>query len=253
MRGKAAYTRNSGRTAGITPAYAGKRLWCRGHSAPGQDYPRICGEKRVAVVRPAAAPGLPPHMRGKKRRPRRFRWGSGKDHPRICGEKQRTLAIQDEPQGLPPRMRGKDCGVADMVLPVRITPAYAGKSQRWRQSIPPLQDHPRICGEKAALGALAVDMRGSPPRMRGKAEPKRLWQLSGGITPAYAGKRRQQDRRIRPCRDHPRICGEKMSRKPGLGDKWGSPPHMRGKGYEEEVKVAVTGITPAYAGKSQGR
>ena len=30
----------------------------------------------------------------------------------------------------------------------------------------------------------------------------------------------------------------------------GSPPHMRGKGHEKEIRIHVTGITPAYAGKS---
>ena len=50
------------------------------------------------------------------------------DHPRICGEKFPNIHVPVCRSGSSPHMRGKDCGVADMVLPVRITPAYAGKS-----------------------------------------------------------------------------------------------------------------------------
>ena len=188
MRGKGLLCSLFRSDAGITPAYAGKRCYTSAWAGRSWDHPRICEEKRVAVVRPAAAPGLPPHMRGKKRRPRRFRWGSGKDHPRICGEKQRTLAIQDEPQGLPPRMRGKDCGVADMVLPVRITPAYAGKSWQGCYHQGHHEDHPRICGEKRQSTSSFRPSMGSPLHMQGKAENACSGQRAAGITPAYAGK-----------------------------------------------------------------
>ena len=70
---------------------------------------------------------------------------------------------------------------------------------------------------------------GSPPRMRGKAEPKRLWQLSGGITPAYAGKSNLLPHTRCRSWDHPRICGEKVL-------------------WRIDWLVCV-GITPAYAGK----
>ena len=49
--------------------------------------------------------------------------------PAYAGKSISLLRIACSPIGSPPHMRGKDCGVADMVLPVRITPAYAGKRE----------------------------------------------------------------------------------------------------------------------------
>ena len=55
-----------------------------------------------------------------------------KDHPRLCGEKVKCEIVFTEFTGSPPPMRGK------VVLPimgamlVRITPAYAGKSETGR-------------------------------------------------------------------------------------------------------------------------
>ena len=65
--------------------------------------------------------------------------------------------------------------------------------------------------------------------MRGKAEPKRLWQLSGGITPAYAGKSNLLPHTRCRSWDHPRVCGEKMLYQTSLFTPIGSPPRMRGK------------------------
>ena len=73
------------------------------------------------------------------------------DHPRVCGEKSccwdNPLAVL----GSPPRMRGKEFVVDRGISHERITPAYAGKSQR--------------------LERISPVSEGSPPRMRGKVFP----------------------------------------------------------------------------------
>ena len=89
-----------------------------------------------------------------------------------------------------------------------------------------------------------------PPHMRGKAEPKRLWQLSGGITPAYAGKSNLLPHTRCRSWDHPRVCGEKFRAYAMIWQEWGSPPHMRGKVLLTARWSRSMGITPAYAGKS---
>ena len=88
-----------------------------------------------------------------------------------------------------------------------------------------------------------------PPHMRGKAEPKRLWQLSGGITPAYAGKSNLLPHTRCRSWDHPRVCGEKFRAYAMIWQEWGSPPHMRGKAANAGNSGRTAGITPAYAGK----
>ena len=107
-------------------------------------------------------------------------------------------------------MRGKvppDCGMMDMV---RITPAYAGKSNVTPLRAIPFQDHPRLCGEKVHCFAVPrVDME-----------------------------------------DHPRLCGEKSTLDRIRRSKLGSPPPMRGKVLPICILFFHERITPAYAGKS---
>ena len=65
--------------------------------------------------------------------------------------------------------------------------------------------------------------------MRGKVAVQCDAVDHGGITPAYAGKRRTADSERGNGKDHPRLCGEKclFYTRPQLIP--GSPPPMRGK------------------------
>ena len=54
------------------------------------------------------------------------------DHPRLCGEKAwQSVRVQCR-QGSPPPMRGKDMNKSKIDSSIRITPAYAGKSETGR-------------------------------------------------------------------------------------------------------------------------
>ena len=130
-----------------------------------------------------------------------------------------------------------------------ITPAYAGKSGFGSSSSAECWDHPRVCGEKWRIRWKNTQTTGSPPRMRGKAMPRLFLFPFWRITPAYAGKRLCFERTDRPRRDHPRVCGEKLSGCVWLRVYGGSPPRMRGKVNRYPVQIPVNGITPAYAGK----
>ena len=127
-------------------------------------------------------------------------------------------------------MRGKVVETLDKALDGGITPAYAGKSARWLQGQPLLQDHPRLCGEKG-FGLFPQPLHtGSPPPMRGKVPMSQVYEDMRGITPAYAGKSRGRSRFRLLSKDHPRLCGEKAS--------------------HHTACVHAARITPAYAGKS---
>ena len=69
--------------------------------------------------------------------------------------------------------------------------------------------------------------------MRGKAEIYRRKNSPSRITPAYAGKRWTGETATVNVGDHPRLCGEKFTKK--------------------QLADAIGRITPAYAGKSTGR
>ena len=130
-----------------------------------------------------------------------------------------------------------------------ITPAYAGKSRQHRTWFYGRWDHPRVCGEKHTYQQGIERMLGSSPRMRGKGVKARYERVRVGITPAYAGKSRD-NRKLGPRpEDHPRICGEKAAAHVLLFAMLGSPPHMRGKGDFGDIHSFPPGITPAYAGK----
>ena len=86
--------------------------------------------------------------------------------------------------------------------------------------------------------------------MRGKDGRRQKRKPRVGITPAYAGKSLRGFAKVMALSDHPRICGEKKGKMEEKMKYTGSPPHMRGKGHEKEIRIHVTGITPAYAGKS---
>ncbi len=88
-------------------------------------------------------------------------------------------------------MRGKDSLVDKFWNKIRITPAYAGKSTSYTVLTKTYRDHPRLCGEKYLLCGLFNVLRGSPPPMRGKVQSLAVCFNITGITPAYAGKRKQ--------------------------------------------------------------
>ena len=131
--------------------------------------------------------GITPAYAG-KRQDGALHLHKARDHPRVCGEKLYDQMQEQAGKGSPPRMRGKGGRWPESVAANGITPAYAGKRQEVRGSDIILEDHPRVCGEKAPSGRPRSRRKGSPPRMRGKAEPVEVVELPGGITPAYAGK-----------------------------------------------------------------
>ena len=135
--------------------------------------------------------------------------------------------------GSPPRMRGKVAAAVPALFLRGITPACAGKSEKQVPFLPPYQDHPRVCGEKPHLTPAIDRSKGSPPRMRGKAVPAALPDVTHGITPAYAGKSCSYAPKNRTTWDHPRVCGEK---------------HLPAAAMQ-----GCPGITPACAGKSARR
>ena len=146
-------------------------------------------------------------------------------------------------------MRGKEAADGSTMTARRITPAYAGKRRGDTRFQLFQKDHPRLCGEKLNFNNFIFHKLGSPPPMRGKVEISVLHQPVKGITPAYAGKRLGQQTGSLSFRDHPRLCGEKLSGTWSTTSAAGSPPPMRGKDASEKTTAVRSGITPAYAGK----
>ena len=228
MRGKVTSAFFVESRTGITPAYAGKRRQGLEFRTFWRDHPRTCGEKLGRPLRPLVPLGSPPHMRGKVGQglrlaalPRITPAHAGKrhllrgllslvgDHPRTCGEKPTSWAGDGIPLGSPPHMRGKANMTYYQGGTIGITPAHAGKSCIPKALRAIFWDHPRTCGEKAAIFRAVCVPKGSPPHMRGKVAGPLLFGLGCGITPAHAGKSCLTDRKQKAVEDHPRTCGEK--------------------------------------------
>ena len=92
-------------------------------------------------------------------------------------------------------------------------------------------DHPRRCGENS----------GKPPKSG----------TGGRITPAGAGKTFLDEPEKEEQWDHPRRCGENFAGMDKPEGMTGSPPQVRGKLERLHEDCAITGITPAGAGKTR--
>ena len=207
VRGKQNGKKKRTRLRGITPAGAGKasaRTECR---RLHRDHPRRCGENGAKSRHSTKRLGSPPQVRGKHcrclvviRLVRITPAGAGKtgiqfrtrtvdeDHPRRCGENDLRLVRGTYAIGSPPQVRGKlycfACGVGGD----GITPAGAGKTAVVKQAAAIAWDHPRRCGENAAVHHHAPAERGSPPQVRGKRNTEETAHVCARITPAGAGK-----------------------------------------------------------------
>ena len=276
-------------TTRITPACAGRSRYRTSRSARCSDHPRVRGEKSEAVPRRAKRVGSPPRARGEVfltlkvekhqritpacagRSPREpqqdFRQ---KDHPRVRGEKTPAApphaARPDHPRvrgeksqrtssgffvmGSPPRARGEVAAVNGAQHGKGITPACAGRSHPSGGRCSPEKDHPRVRGEKKVWDEDSCMLVGSPPRARG--EEDNTWEngIERGITPACAGRSRDEDQCRPGGEDHPRVRGEKYNDRVSLRDTLGSPPRARGEVLISDHPARNVGITPACAGRS---
>ena len=131
--------------------------------------------------------------------------------------------------GSPPRMRGKRSDNWYRGRCSRITPADAGKTSVAIGTGVCNRDHPRGCGENERQKAIAENLSGSPPRMRGKLPYPTCFFVRVGITPADAGKTHNYLFGRQLVRDHPRGCGENTGDFAFISAEKGSPPRMRGK------------------------
>ena len=153
-------------TLGSPPHGRGKVFIGHGDGAPLGITPAQAGKSKLALCTPSCPT----------------------DHPRACGEKNKELEGVWLPMGSPPRGRGKGVVEGGHVEVNRITPAWAGKSLFCFAAAVPIQDHPRVGGEKSGSISNANSQMGSPPHGRGKVNDSAAHADPVGITPAWAGK-----------------------------------------------------------------
>ena len=208
MRGTAARRARAQAESGITPACAGNRTRAAKRGRGFRDHPRVCGEQRHGPHSRIPGPGSPPRVRetggpgdptGRAARITPACAGNSgwriqkgdvmEDHPRVCGEQAGGYGHQNPVLGSPPRVRGTGFDGSNTLTVKGITPACAGNRPSMAPSENTVRDHPRVCGEQKTSGGKAVDIEGSPPRVRGTGGVHRQNPHTAGITPACAGNR----------------------------------------------------------------
>ena len=166
MRGKLTQSKAIVFGRGITPAGAGKTVRVIKSGTLTRDHPRRCGENALRSIHLPKRLGSPPQVRGKRcsifyhaLNGRITPAGAGKtfwngfrsmyyeDHPRRCGENDTIISWTAKEIGSPPQVRGKQCGQSLLRCTPGITPAGAGKTKGYTDSLPTKKDHPRRCGE----------------------------------------------------------------------------------------------------------
>ena len=148
-------------------------------------------------------------------------------------------------------MRGTLEGIPHSLPRIGIIPAYAGNTNRRGESDADARDHPRVCGEHDTPGARGRARTGSSPRMRGTHDGSAVFVPRHGIIPAYAGNTCAIKGGTSYDWDHPRVCGEHMSRILVCSSTPGSSPRMRGTHRTCAIQWCPHGIIPAYAGNTR--
>ena len=108
-----------------------------------------------------------------------------------------------------------------------------------------------MCGEQDGISYIPANALGSPPRVRGTGAPSKNDNVLPRITPACAGNSSLFAVSGTDLKDHPRVCGEQCVM-PIIGRLIvGSPPRVRGTGFDFSVPSCLHRITPACAGNRQ--
>ena len=227
VRGKRGKLVGGSRAVRLIPARAGKTNRSDGIDRSSTAHPRACGENWKWSDSPGRASGSSPRVRGKLpahelnaagQRLIPARAGKTSDslrsslgdraHPRACGENAIVVAYNKSETGSSPRVRGKRWCAGCGICRGGLIPARAGKTWTHVLRPPATTAHPRACGENSRRTVTLSAIRGSSPRVRGKPERSFPKVSFRGLIPARAGKTGPGSTRVRPCRAHPRACGE---------------------------------------------
>ena len=227
------------------------RRWQREHRVGVGSSPRGRG-KRTEPAGQLLQRGLIPAWAGKTD-PARPRGRSRTAHPRVGGENAPQSAKAAGRRGSSPRGRGKRSHDHRLPPPLRLIPAWAGKTKTWFIERMARGAHPRVGGENLTGRQGLGKTWGSSPRGRGKLDAEGQAALRGRLIPAWAGKTCVRRRAAWPTTAHPRVGGENrfFGTLPPNFD--GSSPRGRGKPLVALSAGDTSGLIPAWAGKTSRR
>ena len=146
----------------------------------------------------------------------------------MCGEHRNASNGKENVEGSSPHVRGALLVAVDQADDRGIIPACAGSTPCRNNRASADWDHPRMCGEHAAVRNAPEYPSGSSPHVRGALGYDGKVFVRWGIIPACAGSTGPVCRIPSARRDHPRMCGEHRNLAPRGKTGRGSSPHVRG-------------------------
>jgi len=230
-------------------------------------HPRVCGERRAALLPSRLRRGSSPRVRGTEQ-PRRFfelyvRFipacaGNGPRapghhveaavHPRVCGERMTYGQTEIGINGSSPRVRGTVGAAPAGHFPRRFIPACAGNGTPERRPTPLISVHPRVCGERGLVANATDALGGSSPRVRGTGGGSTVRLGRERFIPACAGNGAATLVTFENCAVHPRVCGERVLTSSLIRPTNGSSPRVRGTACCGMGKRCGGRFIPACAG-----
>ena len=145
-------------------------------------------------------------------------------------------------------MRGSPQSAYSATEAKGIIPAHAGLTERPKESLIVMGDHPRACGAHLPVARARYHLQGSSPRMRGSPARAHAARVHRGIIPAHAGLTLHVVVHASQDGDHPRACGAHAATWVDNILGAGSSPRMRGSPVTAGEVVVCIGIIPAHAG-----
>ncbi len=231
------------------------------------DHPRACGEQQPGDKHARRQGGSSPGVRGTGsfygqltpgqriipgragNRKTDYAMSHGRlDHPRACGEQLLSKSQMKLRSGSSPGVRGTDRARRPSRQGRRIIPGRAGNSRNGRRREPASSDHPRACGEQAAIQTNTLVGDGSSPGVRGTGTMLPALPRARRIIPGRAGNSNASIFLGVARPDHPRACGEQLAARFTSSANNGSSPGVRGTGHNVKGFDLPKRIIPGRAG-----
>ena len=254
---------------GITPACAGKTYRSAASDTACGDHPRLRGkdrtragdataligspplarERHIVTSIISSPPGITPACAGKTLCARTY-GKRRRDHPRLRGKDIKDGIAGWAAAGSPPLARERPPRKRRIRSTTRITPACAGKTITIDVKLEKIEDHPRLRGKDGTFFDVVAMTLGSPPLARERPDGRKEILITGGITPACAGKTIIGAIESHCIGDHPRLRGKDAKLIRVTIALTGSPPLARERPYNHVIDFTERRITPACAGKT---
>jgi len=173
-------------------------------------------------------------------------------HPHVCGECAMSSSVVDANGGSPPCVwgmlhTGREGRRGERFTPTCVGNARGSSCSRHRGSV-----HPHVCGECVRKREGKVKARGSPPRVWGMRQLRRVRRQRQRFTPTCVGNAIPLMWAFHFATVHPHVCGECSLKGVERAVLLGSPPRVWGMHDLGEELVAPARFTPTCVGNAEG-